>query len=673
MPVRKTKKTTRKKAKISPEDLYRLNLVTGIRLSPDESRVAYTLERIDKQQRKYFTNIHLLDITSGESRQFTHGDNADSQPVWSHDGATLAFVSTRDKKTGIYLMPTDGGAERQVLEIEGHIQGMQFSPDDSHLVFSLQYKDSHFIKDEEKKKEQPVYRHITRLFYRLDGAGFLPRKPFQVFTLELETAKLKQLTKGSRDNQMPTTSPNGKWIAYVSNRHPKWELEFLQDDLFVIPFGGGKEKKVTTPPGPVMWPKFSPDSKKIAYSGHDNPQDDWGSTNTHVWTVGINGRPAAKDLMPGFDRSADDSSIADMEDVHGSDALCWSADGKRLFFLCSDTGVTNLFSIPASGGKPTRIFKGQCHIKSFSTNGRTRTGVAVRADLSNPGDLFTFPLQWEAEKKGTKQTDLNKFLRTDIGLGRTKEVWFKSFDGTEVQGWLLTPPGFNANRKYPAILQVHGGPRAQYAFSFFHEMQYLAAQGYVVLYTNPRGGTGRGETWAAAISGGWGDLDYKDCMAATDYLERLKFVNSKRLGVTGGSYGGYMTNWIIGHTDRFKAAVTQRSVVELKSFYGASDIGFSLEREFTGLPWSKDNNYDLCSPYTYFTNVKTPVLIIHSEQDLRCNIEQAEHMYAMLKRLGKKVEMVRFPEEPHGLSRHGRPDRRIARLEWIYKWFKKYL
>jgi dipeptidyl aminopeptidase/acylaminoacyl peptidase len=194
-----------------------------------------------------------------------------------------------------------------------------------------------------------------------------------------------------------------------------------------------------------------------------------------------------------------------------------------------------------------------------------------------------------------------------------------------------------------------------------------------VFYTNPRGGAGRGETWAEAICGGWGDLDYKDCMAAADYLEKQKFVNAKKMGVTGGSYGGYMTNWIIGHTNRFAAALTQRSVVDLKSFVGSSDFGWSLSREFDGYPWTNRENYDKCSPITYFKNVRTPVMIFHSENDMRCGIEQAEQMFTMLKVLKRKVEMVRFPEEPHGLSRHGRPDRRVARLEWMDKWFRKYL
>jgi dipeptidyl aminopeptidase/acylaminoacyl peptidase len=661
------------KRRISTKDLFRLRVATGLAISPDEKRVAYCVERMDEKANKYFTNIFMLDIASGESAPFTHGDHNDGQPVWSHDGTRLAFVSTRDKKTGIYLMPTAGGAEMQLLMIEGNISCLQWSPDDSTLVFGLQYRDSHFIEDEKKKDKPPVYRHITELHYRLDGSGFLPKDKVQVFALDIATKELKKLTKGKRDNRSPHLSPNGKWITYVSNRSKDPHLESLRDDLFVIPFKGGKEKKIPTPAGPVYSPRFSPDSSRIAYVGHDNPNDAWGVTNVHIWTVGLAGRPAARDLLPKFDRMTYDASINDTSDFHGDGQLFWSGDGKKLFFAVSDTGATNLFSVPARGGKPTRFYKGDCHVKGFSVAGRTRTAALIHADLLNPGDITTCSTNYGAEVKAVKHTDLNSFLRTDLQAIKTREVWFRSFDGTRCQGWLVTPPGFKPTRKYPAILEIHGGPRAQYAFTFFHEMQFLAACGYVVFYTNPRGGAGRGETWAEAIAGGWGDLDYKDCMAAADWMEKQKYIDSRRIGVTGGSYGGYMTNWIIGHTNRFRAAVTQRSISDLASFVGSSDIGFGLAREFDGFPWTNPENYEKCSPKTYFKNVKTPILIIQSEQDLRCPAEQAEQMFVMLKVLGKKVEMVRFPEEPHGLSRHGRPDRREARLNWIRKWFDKYL
>ncbi|HDL01338.1 MAG TPA: S9 family peptidase, partial [candidate division Zixibacteria bacterium] len=628
------KKSTRKvsqKKIIGTQDLFNLKLPSSVSLSNNESKIAYTVEWMDEKKNKYFQNLHLVDVNSQESTQFTHGNQNDSAAVWSPDDSQIAFISARDKKVGIYLMPTAGGAEKKLIEIDGAISNMQWTPDSKSLVFCLRYNDSHFIEDEKKKKEQPVFRHITKLFYRLDGAGFLPKDKFQIYKLEIATEKLTKLTKGKRDNAAPHLSPDGKYIAFISNRTKDPDIFMDQDDIFIISIHGSKEKKVQTPKGPIHAVKFSPDGKSIAYLGHDNPNDDWGSTNVHIWKVGINGRPKAKDLMPTFDRSAYDESISDMGDVGGGGNINWSKDGKRIYFLGSDLGATNLFYIPARGGKPTRIYNGKCHIKSFSVNGKTQKAAIIYADVNNPGDIQICPTQYGGEKKTVQLTHLNPFLKTKVKLGKTKDVMFKSFDGTKVQGWMVFPPNFNPKKKYPSILNIHGGPRVQYAHTFFHEMQYFASQGFVVFYTNPRGGRGRGEMWAAAITGGWGDLDYKDCMAAADYMESQKFINPKKICVTGGSYGGYMTNWIIGHTNRFKAAVTQRCISDLKSFYGSSDIGWAIRREFDGHPWTDKENYEKCSPITYYQNIKTPVLIIHSEKDLRCHIEQGEQMFAMLK------------------------------------------
>jgi acylaminoacyl-peptidase len=306
-------------------------------------------------------------------------------------------------------------------------------------------------------------------------------------------------------------------------------------------------------------------------------------------------------------------------------------------------------------------------------NGKKSTIAAVYSDLKTPSEICMIRTVFKGDSKSKDLTSINNAFMKQVDLPKPKEVWFKASDGFELQGWLVTPPDMKKTKKYPAILEIHGGPRAQYGFTFYFEMLYLATQGYIVFYTNPRGGGGRGETFAGSIIADWGSIDYSDCMDAADYLAQHPHVDKKNIGLTGGSYGGYMTNWIVGHTDRFKAAVTQRSVVDLKSFNGTSDFGYEIRYEFGGQYWHNEETYTRCSPLTYAQNINTPLLIIHSEQDLRCSIEQAEQLYITLKMMRKKVEFVRFPEESHGLSRHGRPDRRIARLEWINKWFKRYL
>jgi len=662
-----------KKRFVEAEDIYRMKVITAATISPDENKIIYTVETVAEDHRKYFSNLYLADIKSGETRQFTFGEVNDGNPVWSPDGKEIAFISTRDKKSGLYIMPAEGGAERKVYEADGAFSDLKWMPDGKSLVFIFRYNDSHYIKDEKRKKEAPLYRHITRLWYRLDGGGFMPEDRFHIWRLDIDTGKARQLTKGDYDDLFPAVSPDGKWIAFVSNRNREPERVSLKDDLYLIPSVGGRMKKIETPAGPVFSPSFSPDGKKIAYLGHTNPDDAWGVTSFHLWTVGVGGKPKAKDLIPGFDRHTYDQTIGDMGEGFGVSAPVWTPDGKKLFFSASDTGNTHVFYVPARGGKPTRVTRKNGHVKSFSLNGKMKMIAAVISDLKTPGELYYLPAVYDGDRKAVRLTDSNKELYKKILFPRVKEVWFKAYDGTDLQGWLVTPPDFKRTKKYPGILEIHGGPRAQYGHTFYHEMLYLASHGFVVFYTNPRGGAGRGETFAGTIVADWGSHDYQDCMAATDYLEKLPYVNAKKLGVTGGSYGGYMTNWLVGHTNRFKAAVTQRSVWDLKSFVGTSDFGFDLAREFGGQPWENPEAYERCSPATYFKNIKTPLLIIHSEQDLRCSIEQAERLFVTLKLLRRKVEFVRFPEEPHGLSRHGRPDRRIARLEWILKWFKRYL
>jgi dipeptidyl aminopeptidase/acylaminoacyl peptidase len=440
-----------------------------------------------------------------------------------------------------------------------------------------------------------------------------------------------------------------------------------------MPINGGKARKLPTPTGPVQTIGFSPDGKKIAYYGHANAENRGWVTNYHLWTVGVNGKPAARDLIPKFDRQLYDQTISDIGEGFEIHPAQWTLDGKRIYFCASDTGSTHIFYVPSRGGLPTRVTKKGCHVKSFSMNGRKKRIAAVISDLKAPGELHCLPPVYNGDARTRVLTKCNKSLFSEINFPTTKEIWFKAYDGTRLHGFLVTPPNLNKNRKYPALLEIHGGPQTQYGFTFFHEMLLLASKGYVVFYTNPRGGGGQGETFADSITADWGGIDYQDCMAATDYLEKLPYVNKNRMGVTGGSYGGFMTNWIVGHTNRFKAAVTQRSVVDLNSFFGSSDFGYLFEKELDGLPWTNPQVYKKCSPLTYVKNIRTPLLIIHSEQDLRCSIEQAEQLFATLKLLRRKVEFIRFPEEPHGLSRHGRPDRRIARLEWIVKWFDKYL
>lgn len=665
MPAKQKKKSKRN---ITAEDLLKLRFVDGIALSPDETEIAISVRVVAENKKKYYSHLWMVNVDGTNLRQFTHGEVNDSVPTFSPDGKLMAFTSKRGEKKGIYLMPRNGGESKLLVEEDGGFSNLTFSPDGKSLLCVFR-KNDEVPKDENGKKEAPVFRHITRLFYKLDNAGFMPKDEGQVYIYDVETGEGRQLTFGTRGKTNPVWSPDGRYVAYLTNiqRNPDLHSDLI--DLFVIPAKGGKARLIKTPKGPMMMPSFSPDGKHIAYLGHDDPDDAWGVTNIHVWKVPVRGGKAV-DLTPTLDRMCIDLTIADMVEVHDAGLLKWSADGKHLYFMVSDAGTVHVYRMTASGRNREVVVGGKRQVMGVSLNGKTNTLAMIVTDMTTPAEVYSASGAGGRLKQATK---FNDWLKKEVNLSKPEELIFKSTKNYPVHGWIMKPPGFNARRRYPSILEIHGGPRGQYGFSFFHEMQFLAAQGYVVYFSNPRGGQGYGEKHAEPIVKGWGTADYDDCMAVADHMAALPYIDTKKMGVTGGSYGGYMTNWIVGHTNRFRAAVTQRSVVNLESMYGSSDIGFAIPREVGGNPFDNLEAYRKMSPLTYVKKIKTPLLIIHSEQDLRCPMEQAEQLFISLKMMGRTTEFVRFPQEPHGLSRCGRPDRRLARLDWLQKWFDRYL
>ncbi|MBU1984214.1 S9 family peptidase, partial [bacterium] len=414
-----------------------------------------------------------------------------------------------------------------------------------------------------------------------------------------------------------------------------------------------------------------PNGRYLVYLGHHNLRGGWGVETFHPHLLDLK-TGKRRDLTPHFDRQAGDETLGDLGYGLAVPPVFWSADSRHLFYQVTDEGDTYLVRASIKPGDPERIWPARGQVPTFTVRGK---GLAlIHRDFTTTADVHFCADNTARRLSFVKLAESTPEYFPSRILGKTKEIRFRSGDGTRLHGWLVTPPDFKATKKYPAILQVHGGPRCQYGRVYFHEMQYLAAQGFIVFYTNPRGSQGYGRDFAAAITNAWGTDDFNDIMAAADFLEAQPFVDRKRIGITGGSYGGYMTNYAIGRTHRFRAAVTQRSVVNMRTFLGTSDIGHHDFYEFGGHYWENPDGYDAMSPLTYANNVRTPLLIMHNEDDLRCSIEQAEQLFGRLKVLGKApVEFWRFPEESHSLSRGGRPDRRIARLEGIAAWFKKWM
>jgi dipeptidyl aminopeptidase/acylaminoacyl peptidase len=660
---------------ITAEDLYRLNTVAEVRISPDGKNVVYSVQRVDIKTEKKYTNLWVVSTDDATPRQFTTGDQHDGSACWSPDGGKIAFLSNRgdkEKPAQVYVIPFTGGEASKLTQIDGEIGELSWSPSGKQLVCTVRKLDPEILeheKDEQKKKLGVVARHYDRLFYKLDGYGYLPHERIHIWTIDARTGKAKQITDHPvYDEQNPTWSPDGKWIAFASNRSENPDLNVDRWDIFIIPIDGGDFLKINAPVGEKYQPSFSPDGKWIAYLGAEG-EGQW-YKNASLWVAPVDGSKAARNLTEKYDIHVDSSTINDVGSPEKMSPT-WSKDGKRIYFNTVLHGSTKLSSISASGDDLRDEIGEGGVVGSFTFDKEHKLLAYFYGQFDDPVQIFVREM-----KSGNKRqvTWLNRKALDGIDLGSVEEVWFKGLDNNDLQGWILKPPGFDPSKKYPSIMEIHGGPLTQYGKYFMHEFYYLAAHGYVVYFCNPRGGRGYGEEHAKAIYGDWGRADYADLMAWADFIEKQPYIDPHRMGVTGGSYGGYMTVWIIGHTQRFKAAVTQRCVSNIVSMWGSSDMNWTFQQVLEDKPPFEDlQNYWKHSPIAYIGNARTPTLVLHNEFDLRCPIEQGEQVFVALKKLGVESEMVRFPDEFHGLSRTGRTDRRIARLNHMVRWFDKYM
>ncbi|HVP21914.1 MAG TPA: S9 family peptidase [Anaerolineaceae bacterium] len=660
---------------ITAEDLYNLETISGLRLSPDGKFIVYAKHRVDRKTQKKYSNLWIIPTSTGKPRQFTSGDQNDSAPQWSPDSQQIAFLSNRadiEKPVQVYLIPISGGEAVRLTEIKGEIIEISWSPDGKKLLMSLRKTDPEELarqEDEKKKKLGVVFRQYDRLFYKLDGYGYLPHERTHVWTVDVPTGRSRQLTSHPVFDELnPSWSPDGKRIAFISNRSQDPDLLVDRDDLFVVPAAGGEFSKIETPPGPKGRPVFSPDGHWIAYVGVDG--EDVIYKNTVLWIVPSDGNGPACNLLEKYDLHVDALTINDTMAPEFMGPV-WSRDSQSIFFQVVYHGSTLLKNISIRDGSMQDVIGEGGVVGSFSFDRAQAHLAYFSGAIDDPGQVYWMDL---ASGKSKSLTSLNQSWLPKVDLGRIEELWFKGPDGNDLQGWILTPPGFDPSLKYPSILEIHGGPMLQYGKYFMHEFYYLASHGYVVYFTNPRGGRGYGQDHTRGIYRDWGNKDYIDLMAWSDYVASQPYIDPSRMGVTGGSYGGYMTVWIIGHTQRFNAAVTQRCVSNFTSMWGSSDFNWTFERELNGKPPYEDlQDYWNHSPIAYIGNARTPTLVIHNENDHRCPIEQGEQVFVALKRLGIDTEFVRFPEEFHGLSRTGRTDRRVARLNHILRWFEKYL
>jgi dipeptidyl aminopeptidase/acylaminoacyl peptidase len=596
----------------------------------------------------------------------TGAPRRDHSPEWSPDGRSLAFMSKVGPVDQLFVLDLAAGVEpRQMSSIPEGVASPLWSPDGTRIAFvGTLLSDPDAVVDDPRPPEgrdqtrrTPVARVVRRLDYKHDGLGFVDGRYHHLFVVSLASGTVTQLTTGAWDVTGFDWAPDSKSLVVSGNAELGADLQ-RDLNLYIVDlagnrhrFGGGYN---------LSAPAWSPRGDLIAFiapSGLDP------GLLERLWVVPLTGEHP-RCLTATFDQAVTDSLITDMRAGHGS-RLCWSSEGDRVYFLASGPGVTSLYSSDLDGNVRQEA-AGQRRIFDFDL----AHGVFAFAasDSSRPGDLHVLTQGAEA-----RLTDLNPWLH-DRYVAQPERQQFTAPDGWVLEGWLLKPEGLDPEKVHPLVLEVHGGPHGQYGWAFFHELQVLAGMGYVVLYLNPRGSDGYGERFRREVVRDWGGKDFVDLMSGLDQIiERTGYVDTARMGIGGGSYGGYMTNWAIGQTDRFSAAVSMRSLSNLVSEYAQHDIVLWGTYELGPPPWPDLDELWRRSPIRYVKNIKTPLLLTCGEMDLRCAISQSEELFGAMRLLGKTVELVRFPEESHDLSRNGRPDRRVERLRRIAGWYERFL
>ena len=644
---------------IGPDLVYRLISVSSPCISPDGTRLAFVRSYIDQATMESRSQVMLVALPDGTPEEFTQGPK-DGSPRFSPDGAALAFLRPGDKEQRqLWLMPVGGGEARQLTIEPGGVQEFSWPPDSRQVVFVSNVDPDRLPLDHDAKKD-PRVKVVRRISHRMDTIGWRGDAHRHLFAVNVDNGVVRQLTDGDWDDCSPVWSPDSSRIAFISNRRQDRDISFSQTEAYTVPVEGGEPTLWSTGLSSVGALGWSPNGRRLVVVASHVPRGSaWMQSWLHLLEPGKASLRLTNDSI---------KPAGGFPPFYAGPALCWRGD--QIIFVGDARGESFLFQLPAGGGEALRLTNGGVQITDLSLDAKGQHAAMVVTSPTSPSDLYLVEVESGAQ---TRLTDYNDDYLNEHPPGRMEKFTIKRGD-LDIECKLVFPPSFDPSEDYRLILDIHGGPHSVFYDAFNPTQQVLATAGYIVLAVNPRGSATYGNDFVMKVIQDWGGEDYLDLMAAVDEVASRPYVDSSRIGVHGYSYGGYMSSWTVGQTSLFKAAVVGAPVTDLASMYGTSDIGVGFgELEWGGGPKGSREISVERSPLTYASQVNTPVLLLHGEADLRCPIAQSEQYFVALKRLGKEVEMVRFPGCNHLFVRMGHPKLREEYHKRTLEWFNRYL
>lgn len=629
------------KRAITFDDLIGMGRVSDPRVSPDGQWIAFVITYHNKVENKTNSNIYLVSVNGGEAKQLTSAKGSNNSPRWMPDGKSIAFVSTRDGEAQIWSIPVSGGEAKKVSALSTGVAGLVVSPAGNWFAFNSEVypdcpdDDCNQKKNEEVEKSKVRAKLFDRLPYRIWNS-WKDGKRSHLFVMPTTGGKATDVTPGDFDtppidlggNWDYAFSPDSKELAFSRNPDNMVAIS-TNNEMYTVPAAGGTPKKITENPANDSQPLYSPDGKYIAYRAMKRA-----------------GFEADQNQLVLYERSSGKlTNLTEAVDYSVNDVV-WSPDSKSLIFNADDKGNESIFRITVSDKKvQTLLNKGYNHSLRLSPDGKTL--VFIKEAIHKPAEIYKMDIQ-KADIR--KITSINDERAQQLDMSPLEDFWFEGTEGAKVHGWIVKPPSFSAAKKYPMVYLIHGGPQGQWGDQFHYRWsaQMFASRGYVVAMVNPRGSTGYGHKFTDEITGDWGGKVYDDLMKGVDYiLKTYAFVDGNRLAAAGASYGGYMVNWIAGHTDRFKCLVNHDGVYNPSSMYGTTEELWFVEWEYKGTPYQNPELYKKWSPLEYASRFKTPMLVVHGQQDFRVDVSEGFQVFTALQRQGVKSKMLYFPDEGH--------------------------